>query len=182
MVSVKDAGNATDLPAGIFFTPDRRSQSERRGECRRFLEAEAEAGNTSAVMILDHRQPGLGGFAILIGIARSFFKDGGYVTYVPTYAPSFRHAIHKNDRVVEPRSAGAGIRASLVSISPFILSATSAIPFRHFRHQSPGCCVIMNIRKTLNPVPKWVPGFSALFRHPFPPLPPLPPRPCVYST
>ena len=43
-----------------------RSLSERRGECRRFLEAEAEAGNTSAVIILDHRQPGLGGFAILI--------------------------------------------------------------------------------------------------------------------
>jgi hypothetical protein len=26
-----------------------------------------------------------------IGIARPFFKDGGYVTDLPTYPPSFRH-------------------------------------------------------------------------------------------
>ncbi len=62
-----------------------------------------------------------------IDIAPSFCKDGGYVNNSPTYPPSFRHAFHKDDGVIEPWHVGAGTRADLVSISLFIISATSAI-------------------------------------------------------
>src|SRR5438128_1373984 len=66
---------------------------------------------------------------------RTCKKDGGYVCKSVTYPPSFRHALHKNDRVIEPGSASAGIRAGLVSLSFLILSATFAMAFRHpFRH------------------------------------------------
>ena len=37
-----------------------------------------------------------------IGIARPFFKGGGYVTDLPTYPPSFCHAFHENNGVIEP--------------------------------------------------------------------------------
>jgi hypothetical protein len=55
----------------------------------------------------------------LIDIDPSLFKYGGYVTDSPTYPPSFRYDFHENNGVIEPWSAGAGIRAGLGSISLF---------------------------------------------------------------
>ncbi len=38
----------------------------------------------------------------LIDIDPPLFKDGGYVTDLPTYPPSFHYAFHENNGVIEP--------------------------------------------------------------------------------
>ncbi len=80
-----------------------------------------------------------------IGIARSFFKDGGYVTDLSTYPPSFRHTIHIRDKVIELRAWASEqpwwqYRSSYISANhPPCLSATSAtsaMPIRIFYKRS----------------------------------------------
>src|SRR5579871_1813020 len=60
MVSVEDRRDAADRPAGVFFVPDRVTKRERSRERGRFLKAEPIADNGAAVVIFDHREPGLG--------------------------------------------------------------------------------------------------------------------------